>query len=666
MKKIFFGLLLFMAVFYLQAQVKVKIGSALSQQPGTDVHLPVIAFGLNAANGGKPVSAMELHLNYAENITVYDTTVNFNVLVPKSQWYFGANGSEYGCNWLEPNSGYVSIPDSTVLFELVFHYLGGQAEISFNTVTSILLDSVFEIIPNVIFVNGVITPSAGSGISKWNGTGSWNTSANWSNGIPGDSTDAIIETGTTNILSNAVSRSLLINPGCSTIVEADYTLTVHQDFNNNGFFIIESDESGTGSFISAGNVGGSGQNSVERYLDFSFNTKHFISSPVQNTQASVFGGSIAEKYLEPTSAWEALLASDNIQTGQGYRLSGTGSSAAIFTGTMNTLDVSISGLPFTSSLNLSMKGLSLVGNPYQSAIQWDKGTWVKTNLDHSIYLWDGYKYLSWNGSIGSLTEGIIPSMQGFFVKSNAAGSTLTIPKSSRVHSQQAFHTMNELPANVLTLKLENTTDNLHFDETFINVSAGSSNNFDEMFDAFKLFGSDAYPQVFTLASDGNELSINTQPSFSNIPVIVKPGSAGAFKISFSNIESFSPGQPLFFEDKGSSTTINIRNTNSYVFSSDGIMETGRFVLHFEVIGLEDHLNNPFRVWMSDNQLNIASKGNNHIINNLEVFNLAGQKIFQTSRISIPFRTILNVPASGLYILRLTTTDGVYSQKLFIE
>jgi hypothetical protein len=257
-------------------------------------------------------------------------------------------------------------------------------------------------------------------------------------------------------------------------------------------------------------------------------------------------------------------------------------------------------------------------------------------------------------------------MQGFFVKSNAAGSTLTIPKSSRVHSQQAFHTMNELPANVLTLKLENTTDNLHFDETFINVSAGSSNNFDEMFDAFKLFGSDAYPQVFTLASDGNELSINTQPSFSNIPVIVKPGSAGAFKISFSNIESFSPGQPLFFEDKGSSTTINIRNTNSYVFSSDGIMETGRFVLHFEVIGLEDHLNNPFRVWMSDNQLNIASKGNNHIINNLEVFNLAGQKIFQTSRISIPFRTILNVPASGLYILRLTTTDGVYSQKLFIE
>ncbi|MEI7898327.1 MAG: T9SS type A sorting domain-containing protein [bacterium] len=666
MKKIIVGFLLCMTAYYVQAQVKVKIGSALSQQPGTDVHLPVIAFGLNAANGGKPVSAMELHLTYASNITVYDTTLNFNALVPKAQWYFGANGSEYSCNWLEPTSGHISIPDSTVLFDLVFHYLGGQAEINFNTTTSILLDSAFEIIPNVIFVNGVITPSVGAGTSKWNGTGAWNTIANWSNGIPGDSTDAIIETGEVSILSNAVSRSLMVNAGCSTLVKPGYTLTVHTDFTNNGIFRILSDETGTGSFIAVRNISGTGQNNIERYLDFSNNTKHFISSPVQNAQASVFGGSIAEKYLEPTSAWEGLLASDNFQSGNGYRLSGTGSSAAAFTGTMNSQDVIVSGLPYTSSLSLAMRGLALVGNPYQSAIQWDKGSWGKNNLDHSIYIWDGYKYLSWNGSIGALTSGIIPSMQGFFVKSNAAGSSLTIPKSSRVHSQQAFHEMNGIPANVLTLRLEKSTDNLHFDETFINISAGSSNNFDAQFDAYKLFGIDTYPQVFTVASDGTELSVNTQPAFSNIPVVVKPGSSGAFKISFSNIETFNPGQPLFFEDKGSNTTIDIRNTNSYVFSSDGSVETGRFVMHFEVIGIEDHITSPFRVWMFDNRLNISARGNASAIDHLEVFNLSGQKISQTSQISVPSSTILDVPTRGLYILRIYTMDGVYSQKLFIE
>jgi hypothetical protein len=530
--------------------------------------------------------------------------------------------------------------------------------------TTILLDSTFELIPGVEFINGLVTPSPGSGESRWNGTGIWNTAANWSNGIPGDSTAAIIESGEVSVQANALCKSLQINTGTATLVLPGSTLTVHDGFVNNGTFGIKSDETGTGSFIARGALSGAGTNYAERYFDFTTGYTSLASSPVQGAQVSVFGGKTTETYSETGTSWTSLLPSDMLQIGEGYRISGSAVSTDVFTGPMANADVPVGNITYTAGNPAAVRGLHLTGNPFQSAIQWNQGNWVKTNIDGAVYVWNGYNYISWNGTIGSLSNGMIPAMQGFFVKSNAAGASLTIPASARVHNQEFVTDEILMPENVLTLKMGNTNDNLHSDETHIQVLPGSTTGFDAATDAYKLFGNPVYPQLYSVASDGNELSINTLPAFDNIPIGIKPGIAGTYKIMFSNQDSFSPDQPIYFEDKSSSTVINIRSTDTYVFSSDGSDEAGRLVLHFEVIGFSDITTASIHAWIENGKLHLASSDHQKSVEQLRLFNLSGQLLYEASGVKVPATLSISACPTGICILQMIMDEGVVTKKLF--
>jgi hypothetical protein len=415
-----------------------------------------------------------------------------------------------------------------------------------------------------------------------------------------------------------------------------------------------------------GNVAGTGITNMERYLDFSNGFPHLVSSPVNNATAAVFGGLLTEKYTENTSAWTALIPSDNLVTGTGYRVSGSNSGAVLFSGLFNAADVTVNNILYSSSLSPTLRGLNVAGNPYPSAIQWNQGSWTKTHLDASIYVWDGYKYVSWNGAIGALKDGIIPAMQGFFVKSNAQGAALKIPASSRLHSNQPFYKSITAVENVLVMKLENTNDALHYDEAYVNVLPGSSGGFDPQYDAYKLPGNQQYPELVTQGSDDSELSINTQPDFQQIPVEFHVGEAGSFKITFSGMETFEPSQPLYFEDKKAGNSVNIRNAGSFVFASDGVPETGRLFLHFQTIGMAESLALPLSIWVADHILYIRTTGQPVSVQRIDLFNCAGQRLYSESEPVLPAAIQLNESFSGLFILRLSTNDGAYSKKLIIQ
>jgi len=666
MKKVLF---LFMTIFiYIagQAQITVTLGSAMLQDPGTDIHLPVSVKGLNGQTGGTGVTAIELHISYTNTCMVYDTTLNFSSLTPVSQWYFSGNGIEYATNWLEPSGNKLNIPDNTVLFDIVFHYLGGLTELSFDTTRCILLDSAYNIIQGVDYVNGQITPSQGSGESRWNGTGSWNTIANWSNGIPGDSTNAIIETGEVTILSNAVCRSLIISQGTTINLSSNFALTANGNYTNNGTLRIKSDATGTGSLIVRGSVTGSGLNDLERYLDFPSGPSHLVSSPVAGASASVFGSNTVEKYIEGSASWLAMTTSEKLETGFGYRINGSTPSTFTFQGLFNTNDITLNNLSYTGSGQAETRGLNLLGNPFPSAIQWEQGNWSRTNLDYAVYAWNGYKYVTWNGTIGALENGIIPAMQAFFVKSNASGASITIPADSRLHSTQPFYKAAEAVSQMISIKLENTSDTNHYDEAFVNVLNGSTSGFDNDQDAFKLFGNNEYPQIYTKATDQSMLSINTQPDFGSVPVEFMAGVSGSYKITFRNMDSFNADQPLYFEDKTSSTTFNIRNVNEYVFSSDGTQESGRFVLHFREVGMKEHSESAFTIWNSGNVIRITPKTGIGHIDQLWIYSITGQLIYSTMNPELPATIQLENLVNGLYILKIKTSGGVWTKKLIVR
>jgi len=666
MKKVLIVILALLVSFASHAQITITLGNALLQNPGTDVHLPVSVKGLNGATGGIGITGMELHVSYINTSVVYDTTLNFSTMMPVSQWFFGANGVDYGTNWLEPSGARLNIPDNTVLFDIVFHYLGGTTELNFDSTRCLLVDSAFNIIPGVHFVNGRITPSLGSGESRWNGTGSWNTASNWSNGIPGDSTNAIIETGNVTVFSTAISNALTINPGCVINISPGFSLTANRNYTNNGRLNLLSDATGTGSFIVIGSVSGSGVNNFHRYLDFTSNPGCFISSPITAATTSVFGSNPAESYTESSASWMTLPAGNNLDSGKGYRVSGSVPATFTYTGPFTTGDVQMGNLSYTAGGNSVTRGLNLLGNPYPSAIQLEQGTWNRTNLDKSIYVLDGYKYVCWNGSIGSLKDGIIPAMQGFFVKANAAGASLTIPAGARLHDNQPFYKTTEAVSNVISMRIENIADTNHFDEAFVHVLSGSTTGFDNEHDAYLIPGNSSYPHICTKASDQSLLSINTQPDFTEVPVEFTVGSAGSYKITFGNIETFNSNQALYFEDKSTNSAINIRNTGVFVFSSDGSSGTGRFVLHFQEVGINEYSTNNLFVWSTGHTIYISAKTGILHIDQLDIMNMTGQCVISSANLNLPATIQQDNLSNGLYILKIKTRDGICVQKVLVR
>jgi surface protein len=89
-------------------------------------------------------------------------------------------------------------------------------------------------------------------------------------------------------------------------------------------------------------------------------------------------------------------------------------------------------LDLSSLLNTNIDGRALIGNPYQSDIDWDLVT--KSGLYEAVYIWDhnASAWKTWSGGVGTLTSGIIPAFNAFFVQTFSASPTLTIPESAKV------------------------------------------------------------------------------------------------------------------------------------------------------------------------------------------------------------------------------------------
>ena len=168
-----------------------------------------------------------------------------------------------------------------------------------------------------------------------------------------------------------------------------------------------------------------------------------------------------------------------------------------------------------------------MGNPFPSAI--DVGTendpvagYTWTNLDNSLYFWNGSQYASFSmaGDGAGVNGGTryVPSAQGFFVKANDFAPAMTIPNGARLHNAQANYKSSE--TNFVKLKIEG---NGYSDEILLRANEGAESSFDTKYDAYKLWGIEEAPQLFSIVGNDN-LSINTVPEFAEgtiIPIGVK-------------------------------------------------------------------------------------------------------------------------------------------------
>jgi len=261
----------------------------------------------------------------------------------------------------------------------------------------------------------------------------WNTSGNWSPGVPSSGTDVTVPGGLTNYptLSNATSiGSILIGSGPG----GDASIL------NDGLLVT-------------------GSATVQRYITGGVWHDLSASTQGQTVNALYQGGSPdvwLRRYNEPTNTRTYITPlTDPLDPGAGFEVwvDGAGPRANItvdYTGALQRADLTLTtastpALSYTVGTPQTDYGYNLIGNPFASPLDRDLGTWAEADLDGTVWVWDhtAGSYQDWTSGAGSLTNGIIPMGQGFFVQATGASPSITIPMDARVHSGQAYYKSGE-------------------------------------------------------------------------------------------------------------------------------------------------------------------------------------------------------------------------------
>jgi len=150
MRKISLIILLSSISSLLWAQLSVTLPT-ITAAPGSTISIPVRLVG--ASSSGIPIGGANIQITFDPTVLTYQNLVNFYSGTPQSQWFFGSNSGTVSANWLEPSLSTVAIPDSAVLYEIQFTYLGGDSPLTF--VVNEFTDAAYNLVPTTP-VNGAV------------------------------------------------------------------------------------------------------------------------------------------------------------------------------------------------------------------------------------------------------------------------------------------------------------------------------------------------------------------------------------------------------------------------------------------------------------------------------------------------------------------------------
>jgi len=150
---------------------------------------------------------------------------------------------------------------------------------------------------------------------------------------------------------------------------------------------------------------------------------------------------------------------------------------------------------------------ALAGNPFPYTIDWDNV--AKTNVT-TAYVWDdaGSAYKSWNGSSGSLTNGLIAPLQGFLFEADGGTGSITMEAADKSFAPGTFYKTMQNNTGSVGFNIA-TAD--YTDQTFISFMNNGEAGID-VADANKLLPLSPSSRVVGLSYlEGKSLDINNLP-----------------------------------------------------------------------------------------------------------------------------------------------------------
>ncbi len=551
--------------------------------------------------------------------------------------------------------------------------------------------------PSTGIVNNA--PPAGT----WLGiTPDWHTATNWVGGVPTSETNAVISSFTANqpVVSGpvtAVANSVTIRQGASLTIEPLASATT-ETIINNGTLNLNSDENGIASLI-VDSYTGTGTENIQIYLtgggDEATYPWHYISSPVATLLTDVFTTGDNPTYdlaayyeqLASESQHEGWIAWDgwdyslgdypanpedyytfsNLEPGKGYNVYYYEPFVVkTFAGNLNTSDETESLSYSGTEVNDDLKGWNLLGNPFSSSLSWDDIALTLPGggeIDNAIYFTRNNQRVSYVDGVGSAGDvtGDIPPMQGFFVKANIAGQSLTLPASARVHSTQNRYKGDggkQIP--LLRLKIEG--GNKSSDETVVRLDTKAGSGFDSGLDAYKFGRKSDYLGLWTIGGPVS-YSINSIPfpeTKTEIAAGINIPETGSFRLTATSLQGLE-NYNVYLIDRSTGFTVDLKRSSSLSFTaSKGIFDY-RFIIRIENIATsiqkqEVPVSN-FNIYTSGGMINIDPLSDlwDGKRGSVELLNITGTNLLKITNIEFNKGSLIQVPSPGqpgIYFVRI--------------
>ncbi|MFM1931732.1 MAG: hypothetical protein RL226_1035, partial [Bacteroidota bacterium] len=193
-------------------------------------------------------------------------------------------------------------------------------------------------------------------------------------------------------------------------------------------------------------------------------------------------------------------------------------------------------------------GWHMLGNPYPCPIDWDKaGGWSKSGISNAVYAFDPStgQYSSYvNGISTGKMNGKIESLQAFWVKTSGENLSITVNESAKATVAGVMLRSTDANTESLVRVILNGEDDQPWDDCVVGFNYLASEDFDEAFDAYKMYATDAnipgiaiYADTLTMSA----MSISTFPVPNEetiINLLVRPGNRTTFSLENGMVDTF--------------------------------------------------------------------------------------------------------------------------------
>ncbi len=656
--------------------------------PGQYIWVPVILTGTQVGN-------VQIILMYDRDVLSFVTsTVNFN---PPSN----------GIATIAPNYAYAGYPSKTLKISLAYTGAAGGQTFSSQTVANIKFlfkggsttlavynkssttaqtQQQFSFIKanpystinlGTTWHDGSVSGSTGATVYSSSAGGNFRDSTTWkltAGGVgqgfaPTGNVHAIITGSTVTVDSSARCNGLIVYPAGKLTVNSLDTLRVM------GNAIVQGDASNTGSVVDNGYITFAGLVSAQRYMTGNWDgtwppttiTWHYVSSPVSAGTIDSFANALLDYWDETagtTGTWTPMTipSTTPLAVNKGYAAALTSNHVITFIGgTLNTSNQNTNLTNLTNSDATAVRGFNLIGNPYPSGLKWD-ATHTRINVDAAAYFWNGTSYDTHLTS--DATSYQIPAEQGFYVHvtTGSNSGSMVLLNSERVHTTSAYVKSTGSEQLDLTVNGNNMQD-----LTSIRFNPAATEGFDSEYDAYKLWGVNACPQIYSITPD-NDLAVNALPDYSTqtvIPVGFKAGVNGTYTLTTSGLGTFPSGTDFYLEDLLLNKSQNLTLNPVYEFTAAASNPVHRFNIHFSPLtGIGEGTSGKIRIYASEKNVyvNIPMELNGQII----VYDLLGKEM---KRQQIQGNSLNKVSLDvqlGYYLVKVLGDKTTLTGKVFIR